>query len=205
MGFFTESNYDTIMKWVDWCDAIAIGPGLGQDDRTSALVKTLVKTIDKPMVIDADGLRPFYNCPELFQEIQSEFVITPHVGELSQLSGISSELITNDFPGSIDKFMSNFPGVLVAKFAPSFVAWNGQGAVNSTGNPGLATAGTGDVLTGMIASFIAQGFSTVEAAKVGIYTHGKAADQLAIKSSQRGLIASDLLNQLGTVLRDYES
>ena len=205
LGFFTESNYDTIMKWEDWCDVIAIGPGLGQDDRTSALVKTLVKTIDKPMVIDADGLRPFYNYPELFQEIQSEFVITPHVGELCQLSGISSKLITNDLPGSIDKFMSNFPGVLVAKFAPSLVAWKGQGAVNSTGNPGLATAGTGDVLTGMIASFITQGFSTVDAAKLGIYTHGKAADQLANKSSQRGLIASDLLSQLGIVLRDYES
>ena len=97
------------------------------------------------------------------------------------------------------------PGVLVAKFAPSLVAWKGQGAVNSTGNPGLATAGTGDVLTGMIASFITQGFSTVDSAKLGIYTHGKAADQLANKSSQRGLIASDLLSQLGIVLRDYES
>jgi NAD(P)H-hydrate epimerase len=85
------------------------------------------------------------------------------------------------------------------------VAWKGQGAVNSTGNPGLATAGTGDVLTGMIASFISQGFSMVEAAKLGIYTHGKAADQLVNKSSQRGLIASDLLSQLGIVLRDYES
>ena len=74
------------------------------------------------MVIDADGLRPFYNCPELFQEILSEFVITPHVGELSQLSGISSELITNDFPGSIDKFMSNFPGfVTVQKMRPGIV------------------------------------------------------------------------------------
>ncbi|MBL7010528.1 MAG: NAD(P)H-hydrate dehydratase [Candidatus Marinimicrobia bacterium] len=204
-GIFTEKNYDIIMKWVDWCDVIAMGPGLGQNEQTSELVHSMVKTIEKPMVIDADGLRAFYHNPQLFRKINSDFVITPHMGELSQLTDISTELIQNDLPGSMEKFMSNFPGVLVAKFAPSLVAWKGQGGVNSTGNPGLATAGTGDVLTGLIASFMAQGFSAVEAAKLGVFIHGKAADQLAKIISQRGLIASDLFSQIGIILRNYES
>ena len=204
-GIFTQLNYDTIMNCVDWCDVVAIGPGLGQDNRTHELVESLIKTIEKPMVIDADGLRPFYRNIELFQNIKSDFVITPHIGELSQLMDIPTEFIQKDLPGTIEKIMAKLPGILVAKFAPSLVAWQGQGAVNSTGNPGLATAGTGDVLTGIIASFMAQGFGTIEAAKLGIFIHGRAADKWTEMNSQRGMIASDLLSQIGSTFRDYES
>ncbi len=204
-GYFTENNFDEIMARVDWCDVLAIGPGLGQDKGTIALVEELVRTVDKPMVIDADGLRPFYNNMDLFHDIKGEFVITPHVGELSQLTGASSKSIQNDLPGTIDQMMAEFPGVLIAKFAPSLVAWGTRGAVNSTGNPGLGTAGTGDVLTGVVAAFMAQGFSGVEAAKAAVFIHGKAADQLAKSISERGMIAGDLLYKIGRVLHEYES
>jgi len=204
-GYLAENNFDKIMKWVEWCDVVALGPGLGGESGTTNLIKKLVQSVNKPMVIDADGLRPFYDRMNLFNAVKADFVITPHVGELSKLTGRSSKLIQNDLPKTIDQMMPNFPGVLIAKFAPSLVAWGTQGAVNSTGNPGLATAGSGDVLTGVVASFIAQGFSVTEAAKAAVFIHGKAADQLAKSISQRGMIAGDLLYKIGRVLHVYES
>ena len=203
-GFFTESNYDMIMDHVDWCDSLVIGPGLGSNGETAGLVTKLVKTVNKPMVLDADGLRPFYNNLDLFRDIKSKFVITPHLGEFSQLTGIDSQSIQNNLPVTIDKFMDEFQGVLLLKYSPSIVAWESKGCVNSTGNPGLATAGSGDVLTGIVAAFIAQGIDTQDAAKIGMYIHGKAGDQLAKSISQHGMIASDLLYKVGRVLSNYE-
>ncbi|MBT3479422.1 MAG: NAD(P)H-hydrate dehydratase [Candidatus Marinimicrobia bacterium] len=204
-GYLSKENYNEIMKWVEWCDVVAIGPGLGNNSGTADLVEKLVQAVEKPMVIDADGLRPFYNNMDLFNQIKNEFVITPHLGEMSQLIDTPADRIRNDLPTAIDKMINNFAGVLIAKFAPSLVAWGSKGAVNSTGNPGLATAGSGDVLTGMVASFMAQGFNAVNAAKAAIYIHGKAADQLAKSISQRGMIAGDLLYKIGKVLHEYES
>ena len=154
------------MDHVEWCDVIVIGPGLGTYDDVVILIEELVKNINKPMVIDADGLRLFYNNLTLFQEINSNIVITPHLGELSNLIGIKPEELRNNLIGEVDKFMTFYSGVLMAKFSPSLVAYNSKGYVNSTGNPGLATAGSGDILTGVIASLIAQGY-TLEDSKIG--------------------------------------
>ncbi len=204
-GYFTLSNYDTIMEKIAWCDTMVIGPGLGGNDDTALLVEKLVQHVNKPLVIDADGLRPFYGNEALFNSIKGNFIITPHLGEFSRLTGESVENVRTDYPKAIESFISDFNGVLLAKYSPSLVAWESKGCVNSTGNPGLATAGSGDVLTGMVASFIAQGMSTADAAKTGMYIHGKAGDQLANAISQRGMIASDLLIHIGKVISDYES
>jgi hydroxyethylthiazole kinase-like uncharacterized protein yjeF len=203
-GYLSENNFDEIMKWVEWCNVLAIGPGLGKAKETENLVEKLVQAVQKPMVIDADGLRPFYNKMDLFSKIKNEFVITPHTGEMSKLLNVNADILCKDIPEAIEEIMRNFPGVLIAKFAPSLVAWGSKGAVNSTGNPGLATAGSGDVLTGVVASFIAQGFDVVDAAKVATYIHGKAGDQLAKSISQRGMVAGDILYKIGKVLREYE-
>lgn len=204
-GYFTLSNYDTIMEKIAWCDTMVIGPGLGSHDDTALLVEKLVQHVNKPLVIDADGLRPFYGNEALFNSIKGNFIITPHLGEFSRLTGESVENVRTDYPKAIESFISYFNGVLLAKYSPSLVAWESKGCVNSTGNPGLATAGSGDVLTGIVASFIAQGMSTEDAANLGMYIHGKAGDQLANAISQRGMIASDLLTQIGKVISDYES
>ena len=100
--------------------------------------------------------------------------------------------------------MNDFSGILVAKNAPSCVFYKNKGIVNSTGNPALATAGTGDVLTGMIAGLIAQGLEPQKAAQTAVYIHGKAADLFCEKKGMRGMIASDLLNTIPTVLDGYE-
>ena len=203
-GYFIENNYDTIMSHIDWCDVIIIGPGLGSNPKTSKLVSKLIKYINKPLVIDADGFQPFYNNIELFNKINSKFVITPHLGEFSKLTSIDTQSLEKDLPSNIDLFMRKFSGTLLLKNAPSFVAYKSKGCVNSTGNPGLATAGSGDVLTGIIASFIAQGKTVEDAAKIGMFIHGKAGDELALEISQHGLIASDLLNKVARVISKYE-
>ena len=156
------------------------------------------------MVIDADGLRPFYENFELFKKIKSNFVITPHLGELGQIINKDPLEIRKEIIDVIDNFIKDFPGILLAKFSPSFVAWKSKGFVNSTGNPALSTAGSGDVLAGMIASLIAQGHSTKNATIISIFIHGKAADQLSRSISKRGMIASDLLYKIGRNFSDYE-
>ena len=204
-GYFALENFNTIMDRVDWCDVMVLGPGLGNNHETSLLVEQLVKHVKKPLVIDADGLRPFYKKLSQFSPYMNKAVLTPHIGELSNLIGKPSDEVSNDLPAAVETLMDDFPGILLAKFSPSLVAWQSKGYVNSTGNPGLATAGSGDVLSGMIASFIAQGMDPLNATNIGMYLHGKAGDQLASKLSQRGLISSDILNQIVTLLSDYES
>ena len=203
-GYFSKDNYDVIMEHIDWCDAFIIGPGLGKYDEALQLVNKLVKNVDKPMVIDADGLRVFYNNSKLFKEINPNIVITPHLGELSRLVDMKSEIVRSNLIDVIDNFMDNYSGVLMAKFSPSLVASDFKGYVNSTGNAGLATAGSGDVLTGIIASLIAQGYALNDAALIAMFIHGKAADQLAKSISQHGMIASDLLYKIGRIFSDYE-
>ena len=156
------------------------------------------------MVIDADGLRVFNNNLNLFKEINSNTVITPHLGELSRLVDMKSEIVLNNLIDVIDNLMNDYSGVIMAKFSPSLVASNLKGYVNSTGNAGLATAGSGDVLTGIIASLIAQGYALDDAALIAMFIHGKAADQLAKSISQHGMIASDLLYKIGRIFSDYE-
>ena len=204
VGYFSAKNCEKIIERFDWADVIAIGPGLGPNKETIKFVEKLVSTANKPLVIDADGLRPFMDNNKLFEEITVPFVITPHYGEFCRLTAADSKTIESEFASVVTDFMTDFNGILVAKNAPSCIFYKNISVVNSTGNPALATAGTGDVLTGMIAGLIAQGLEPSNAAQTAVYIHGKAADFFCEKKGMRGMIASDLLNTIPTVLNDYE-
>ena len=203
-GCFSSKNCEEIIQRFDWADAIAIGPGLGPNEETIKFVEILISAANKPLVIDADGLRPFMDNYKLFEEITVPFVITPHYGEFCRLTAADSKTIEGEFASVVTDFMNDFGGILVAKNAPSCVFYKKDGIVNSTGNPALATAGTGDVLTGMIAGLIAQGLEPQKAAQTAVYIHGKAADLFIEKKGMRGMIASDLLNTIPTVLDGYD-
>ena len=131
-------------------------------------------------------------------------VITPHLGELANLSGIEKENIVSDFPNVMEKFMADFNHVALVKQVPSCTFFDNRAIVNSSGNPGLATGGTGDVLSGMIASFIAQGITPFDAASLGAFIHGKTSDQLVMEKGFRGQIASDLIEKIPGVIAQYE-
>ncbi len=205
VGYFSSKNCEEIIQHFDWADAIAIGPGLGPNEETIKFVEKLVSASNKPLVIDADGLRPFMGNNKLFEESTVPFVITPHYGEFCRITAADSKTIESEFTSVVTDFMIDFNGVLVAKNAPSCIFYKNNGVVNLTGNPALATAGTGDVLTGMIAGLIAQGLEPSNAAQTAVYIHGKAADFFCEKKGMRGMIASDLLNTIPTVLNDYDN
>ena len=203
-GFFTNDNYNQIMDNIDWADSVLIGPGLGRNKDTVRLLHNLYVEIDKPMVVDADGFSPFYNDFSLLKKIKNDFVFTPHIGELSKLFEIDAEEFKMDMINIFEKMTTNMPGVLVAKNDSTIISDGINGYINSTGNPGLATAGTGDVLSGVIASLISQGYNSLESSIVSTFIHGLAADNQSNNISQRGLIASDLLIEIGKILSGYE-
>ena len=204
-GYFLLKNFDEVSKKFDWADVVIIGPGIGYHNQTIDFAKKIITTCNKPMIIDADGLRVFAGNNKLFSDIKAPFVITPHYGELSRILDVDIQIINNEFTSIVDDFMETFKGVLVAKNAPTCTSYNNNVYINSSGNPGLSTAGTGDILAGMIGGFIAQGIKTEDASKLAVYIHGKAADNYVKKNGMRGMIASDILNEIPLLLSKYEN
>ena len=204
LGCFSDDNFNQIMDHVEWADVILIGPGLGKNNVTVELLKKLYKFINKPMVIDADGFSPFYDDISLINKLKNKYVMTPHIGELGNLFDVDTKELKDDLIGYIEKItMPEFSAVVV-KGAPSLISDGKYGYINTNGNPGLATAGTGDVLSGVIASFISQGYNMLESTVISTHIHGYAADKKSQSISERGMIASDLLIEIGKKLSDYE-
>lgn len=178
-------------------DVIAIGPGMGQDKSTQHFILKVVSTTHVPIVIDADALnvlaahkieRPFSKQP---------CIMTPHIGEMARLTGLSGEKIEADRQGVTKFWAKKWNAVVLLKGRHTVVASpNGKVYINKTGNPGMATAGSGDVLTGMIAALIAQGLDAFEAACFGARLHGEAGDKALKKHSVQSLIATDIINYL---------
>lgn len=203
-GYFIEKSYETISSKFDWCDTIIIGPGLGDNEATKRLIKKVILNSPKPLVIDADALRVFDGKTELFEQVNVPFIITPHEGEFCRLLEINRDEFNNGFPAVIEDFMDSFPGVLVLKNAPTISLFKNNAVVNTSGNPGMATAGMGDVLSGIIGTLVAQGADIFPAAQSGVYIHGLTADRMTKIKGYRGLIASDLLNELPDIIREFE-
>ena len=178
---------------------LAIGPGLSQHPDTVLLVQQLVREnqeqgLNLRMVVDADGLNALAQGPEGISLLDSEAVLTPHPGEMARLTHTSVPTLEKDRICTAQKFANDHGVVLVFKGAPTVTGLpNGDVWINSTGNPGMATGGMGDVLTGIIAGLMAQGISSETAAALGVYIHGLAADRVAEALGMHGLIASDVL------------
>lgn len=179
--------------------AIGVGPGLDKKHNTEKAFCELLEKTKVPMVIDADGLNILAAHPELLDELPEETILTPHPGEFFRLVG-ESENSFQAIRKQID-FSKKYNCVVVLKGAyTSVVAPDGSIYFNPTGNPGMATAGSGDVLTGIILGLLAQGLTPVDAALVGVYVHGLAGDLAANEKSEYSLIAGDIVEFLGKAL-----
>lgn len=176
-------------------DALAIGPGLGRYRETGELVRRLLRRQDlPPTVLDADGLHAISGDATW---TQPGLVLTPHAGEFSRLTGRSTEQIKADPVGLATEFAVRHQVIVVLKGGPTVIATPaGDSFVNPTGNPGMATAGSGDVLTGMIAGLLAQGIPAQDAACCGVYLHGLAGDRGRDELGEWGLRASDVLQRV---------
>jgi len=183
-------------------DAIGIGPGIGQDEVTQKAFLKFLKTNETPLVIDADGLNILSQNKSWFLLLQPGTILTPHPKELERLIGkwISEE---EKFEKTIS-FSLQYNVIVVMKGAPTYIIHGETIYKNTTGNPALATAGSGDVLTGIITSFLAQGYESVQAAILGVYLHGLTADLAASKIGFQSFIASDSIGNLGGAFLSLE-
>ena len=175
---------------------IGIGPGLGTDGRTMSLLDTILNSYKKPVVLDADGLNMVASNPSLFFSLPPYSILTPHPREFERMFGKSED----DFARlrlAIEKARDH-ECVIVLKGHYTFIAMpGGKGYFNSTGNPGMAKGGSGDALTGILTALLSQGYSSNEAALLGVYLHGLAGDLAAVDISQESMLPSDLIDHLG--------
>lgn len=193
----SSASEKEIINFSKKVDVLAVGPGLSKNKETSKLVTNLLKNIDKPIVLDADGLTALSDSTNILKKRKAKTILTPHPGEMSELTGKSKSLIQKNREKIAVDFAKKNNIILVLKGHRTVVADpKGDVYINETGNSGMSTAGAGDVLTGMIASFVGQGINPYSAAVIGVYLHGLAGDIAAREKGQFSLIASDLLNRL---------
>ena len=199
-GSLSVSATSAILEFAEKTKSVlAIGPGISQHPDTVALVHELVREnreqgLDRQMVVDADGLNALSQAPEVIPLLDREAVLTPHPGEMSRLTRTSISDLEADRICTAQQFASEHNLTLVFKGAPTVTGFpNGDVWINSTGNPGMATGGMGDVLTGIIAGLMAQGQASETSAALGVYIHGLAGDIAAETLGMHGLIASDVL------------
>jgi len=201
---FCPESLTGAQERIEWSDGIVFGPGVSARPEVREFGLALLKSHSKPMVIDADGLRIFHDNLKLINQFP-DLVLTPHIGEFALLSKMDMQTILANPVDVARDFVEKYRCTLVLKGAPTIVVSpTGQVGINSTGNPALATGGTGDVLTGMIAGFRAQGMSSFDAATAAVFVHGMAGDLGRKEYGVRGLIAGDLLQLIPGILKNFE-
>ena len=189
---------EPIRRRAESCDAVLIGCGLGRGWQTDALVRNLL-TIEKPLVLDADGLNALSGREELLQKRAAPTILTPHEGEFLRLGGGLSA----GREAAAAAFSEKYGVYLVLKGHRTVVAApDGRLAVNGTGNSGMAKGGSGDVLAGMILSLLGQGCGAFEACCAGVWLHGRAGDLAAADKGERGMTPTDLLEQIPYAMKD---
>lgn len=199
-----NENFVTDMSVHHNHQAIAVGPGLGVNEKTMDALEALLKNYKNPLILDADALNCMARRPHLLSLLSSHSIITPHVGEFDRLFG-NHQSNEERLRKAIE--MAKFYRIIIVLKGhyTAVVRPTGRVYLNSSGNPGMATAGSGDVLTGVIAAFLAQGFSPEQAASIGVYVHGKAGDLAAEKWGEHGLLASNIADFCALAIKNIIS
>jgi len=212
---FDKSEADKIIKEIKWANAIVIGPGIGVNEISGQLLELVLKYADAPVIVDADGINLLAlklkqdNVIEGKQSrieamaslLPKQTVLTPHLKELSVLLDMPIQNITDNLAETADYCTFNNNLVFALKDARTIVAYDDKRYINITGNNGMATGGSGDVLTGIIAGLIAQGLNAKEAATLGVYIHGLAGDKACEEKGCYALMAGDIIDALSQILR----
>ena len=193
-GLFSDAGFKSIMTLIEDKRVLALGPGIGTAPQTRDLITRLIPQCLIPMVIDADGINIIAEDPDILLKRRADMVLTPHPGEMARLVNTTPAAIQSNRIGHARQFAEKYKVCLVLKGARTVIARpDGHVYINSTGNSGMASAGMGDVLTGMIAGFMAQGYAPDEAARLAVYLHGDAADAMTREKGPIGYIAGDVM------------
>ena len=204
-GSLSVQGLAEIASAAERMDAIAVGPGLSQHAQTKELVRRLLPMIAKPLVLDADGLNALAEDVALLKKLPLPIILTPHPGEMGRLIKLSAEEVQQDRERIAKEFAKKHRVIVVLKGHGTVIAsYDGAVSVNETGNPGMASGGCGDVLTGMIAGLLGQKLAPVDAARLGVYVHGLAGDLAAAERGEIGLLASDLVDRIPLAIRKYQ-
>ena len=203
-GRFCMESTGMLLSAAEKADAVLIGCGIGQSEETEKAVCRLIREVEKPLVIDADGINILSRHIDLLERRSVPTVLTPHPGEMGRLMGTSAVQVQSDRERAAEYF-SRLPLVtLVLKGAGTIVSAQGKHYCNPTGNSGMAKGGSGDVLAGILVSFLAQGIEPVPAASAAVFIHGLCGDRCAGRTSARGMLPSDMIAALPEVLGEFE-
>ena len=201
-GALSAQSLPLIRKFIAKTDGLLIGPGLGHKKSIPGFITGLLDGLEKPLVLDADGLNALEGKPEILKKIKAPVIVTPHPGEMAGLTGLKIEKIQESRRKTALRFSLEYNVVTVLKGYQTIVAApEGSFYLNFTGNPGLATAGSGDVLAGLIAGLMVQGLPAFPAASLGVYLHGLAGDLVSRENGEASLLAGDLLEKIPSAIR----
>ena len=201
-GHLTIHSLVALEKQLSGKNALAIGPGIDRRPASVTVVQTLIETVSIPMVIDADGLNALAEDTSILHRRRSpNIVLTPHPGEMSRLLGSAIPDVAAIRISVAQEFARTFGVYVVLKGARTIIAApNGMAAINGSGNPGMASGGMGDVLTGIIVSLLGQGYSAWNACRLGVFIHGLAGDLVAMEQGEIGMTATDLVARIPLAL-----
>jgi NAD(P)H-hydrate epimerase len=201
-GVILKSERDKISSF-KVANCFLIGPGLGRHDETQELVRDLLPYIDRPAVVDADGLFAVCGYLPLLKSVKAPLIITPHPGEMAQLLGVRVEEVQENRTEVAVEFAKQCGVIVVLKGAGTVIATpEGRIFLNNNGNPGMAVGGSGDVLAGMVAALLAQGLAPAVATACAVWLHGKAGDLAAAVVGEASLLPHDLLNHVGVAFKE---
>lgn len=199
----TETEQKKILECIDWASVIVIGPGLGQNHFSLLLVETVLKNAKVPCIVDADALNLIAKFHLDYNNGENPIIITPHMGEMSRLCRQSIDVIKEDAIMMARAYAKEHQVVTVLKDARTVTALpDGEVYINTSGNSGMSTGGSGDVLTGVIAGLLCQGCTLCQAAYTGVYLHGLAGDVMSEQLGEHSLMASDMIDGISMVLKE---
>ncbi len=202
-GYITKESVCEILSRLEGVDVAAVGPGLSIGDETKDVVFSIIKSSKVPIVLDADGINLLAKDLSVLRNLRAQIVITPHPGEMARLLGVGVKEVQSDRINIARSFSKKWGVITVLKGSRTIIASpEGEIYINATGNAGMSTGGSGDVLTGIIASLIGQGVKPLDAAVAGVYLHGLCGDNVAKRKGEHGLIAGDLVQEIPYVMLD---
>ena len=198
-GVISSKNTDFLLEMCEKSSAVVIGCGLSVCDDTKNLVQSVITNCEKPLVIDADALNCICNKLEILKNLKVPAIITPHPGEMARLLHSTPKTVNSNRENTAIDFAKKFGVVTVLKGAGTIIASpDGEVYINHTGNSGMATGGSGDVLSGIIGSLLAQGASPINAAAAGVFLHGTIGDLAAEKLGKISMLPTDMIDMIPT-------
>ena len=198
-GIISSKNTDFLLEMCEKSSAVVIGCGLSVCDDTKNLVQSVITNCEKPLVIDADALNCICNKPEILKNLKVPAIITPHPGEMARLLHSTPKTVNSNRENTAIDFAKKFGVVTVLKGAGTIIASpDGEVYINHTGNSGMATGGSGDILSGIIGSLLAQGASPINAAAAGVFLHGTIGDLAAEKLGKISMLPTDMIDMIPT-------